>query len=37
VAADTTSDTPFAANPSIQAVFSNFITWKNNEAGILAE
>lgn len=28
---------PYEDNPSIQAVFSNFWTWKNGECGVLAE
>ena len=33
---DTLAD-PFSTNPSFETVFENFITWKNNEDGILGE
>jgi hypothetical protein len=28
---------PFVDNPSNEAIFENFTTWKNNEAGVLGE
>ena len=34
---DTNPDDPWAANPSIEQVFRNFIVYKNKENGVLAE
>jgi hypothetical protein len=34
---DNTLPDPFSANPAIEAVFENFITWSNHECGVLAE
>ncbi|CAK63336.1 unnamed protein product (macronuclear) [Paramecium tetraurelia] len=31
------NDQPYIDNPSLQAVFEKFYTWKNNECGILGE